>query len=192
MFVQWWLIVKKKEMTRVLIDGSLTAVTIVELLSQKVIRHKTQDKDWYDALVVGVVWKNDTYKKQKEFNVTSDLLESYPVWYVFDETLFDGVDTLSLQSVSKGKGFAWVIKRHQMKGMPHTHGHKFRRSGWSKGNRKPRRWYKWHPHAGHMGSDVVTLKNIPLLQKLNFENQKLFVLKWSVPGAYNNYLLLYK
>jgi ribosomal protein L3 len=66
-------------MTRVLIDGVLTPVTIVELLSQKVIRHKTQDRDGYDALVVGVIGKNDTYKKQKEFNISAELLESYPV-----------------------------------------------------------------------------------------------------------------
>jgi hypothetical protein len=46
---------------------------------QTLRRHKTQEKDGYTALVVGVVGKNDTYKKQKEFNVTPELLESYPV-----------------------------------------------------------------------------------------------------------------
>lgn len=179
-------------MTRVLVDGVLSPVTIVELLNQKVIRHKTQEKDGYTALIVGVIGKNDTYKKQKEFNITPDLLESYPVWYVFDETIFDGVSELSLQAVSKGKGYAGPIKRHGMKGMPHTHGHKFRRSWGSKGNRKPRRWFKWHPHAGRMGTDTVTLKKISLLQKLSFEDKKLLVLKGSVPGSYDGYVLLYK
>ena len=79
-----------------------------------------------------------------------------------------------------------------MKGMSHTHGHKFRRTGWSKGNRKPRRWFKGHPHAGHMGTDVTTIKGVPLLQKLSFDNQKLLILKGSVPGAYNSFVLLYK
>lgn len=192
MFVQWWLIVKKKEMTSVPVNEKLTAVTIVEVVPQKVIRHKTQEKDWYTALVVGIVGKNDTYLKQKEFNIAPELLESFPVWYVFDETLFDDGSMIAVQGVSKGKGYAGPIKRYGMAGMPHTHGHKFRRSGWSKGNRKPRRWFKGHPHAGHMGTDTVTLKNIPVLQKMSFENKKIIVLKGSLPGAFNSYLSLYK
>lgn len=56
----------------------MTPVTIVQLMPQKVIRHKTQEKDGYDALVVGLMSKNDTYLKQKEFNVSSDLLSTFP------------------------------------------------------------------------------------------------------------------
>lgn len=192
MFTQWWLIVKKKEMTRVLINDKMTPVTIVQLVPQKVIRHKTQEKDGYDALIVGVVGKKDTYLKQKEFNISSDLLATFPAWYVFGDSFLEGLGSLAVQGVSKGKGFQWVIKRHHMSGMPATHGHKFRRSWWSKGNRKPRRWFKWHPHAGHMGSEVTTLKNAPLLQKLSFENETLLVFKGSLPGAYNSFLYLYK
>lgn len=66
-------------MTSVPVNEKMTAVTIVEVVPQKVIRHKTQEKDGYDALVVGVVGKNDTYLKQKEFNISSELLESFPV-----------------------------------------------------------------------------------------------------------------
>ncbi|AKH32836.1 50S ribosomal protein L3 [candidate division SR1 bacterium Aalborg_AAW-1] len=192
MFVQGGLIVKKKEMTSVPVNEKLTAVTIVEVVPQKVIRHKTQEKDGYTALVVGIVGKNDTYLKQKEFNISPELLESFPVGYVFDETLFDDGSMIAVQGVSKGKGYAGPIKRYGMAGMPHTHGHKFRRSGGSKGNRKPRRGFKGHPHAGHMGTDTVTLKNIPVLQKMSFENKKIIVLKGSLPGAFNSYLSLYK
>ena len=96
MFIQWWLIVKKKEMTRVMVWETLTPVTIVEIVPQRVIRHKTQDKDGYTALVVWVVGKNDTYRKQKEFNIAPELLESFPVWYVFDDSLFGHVQFLTL------------------------------------------------------------------------------------------------
>lgn len=192
MFIQWWLIVKKKEMTSVPVNEKLTAVTVVEIVPQKVIRHKTQEKDGYTALVVGVVGKNDTYLKQKEFNISPDLLESFPVWYVFDETLFEDGSDIAVQGVSKGKGYAGPVKRHGMAGLPHTHGHKFRRTGWSKGNRKPRRGFKGHPHAGHMGAETITLKNISVLQKLSFENKKILVLKGSLPGSFNSYLSLYK
>lgn len=192
MFIQGWLIVKKKEMTSVPVNEKMTAVTIVEVVPQKVIRHKTQEKDGYDALVVGVVGKNDTYLKQKEFNISSELLESFPVWYVFDETLFDDGGVIAVQGVSKGKGYAGPMKRHGAAGLPATHGHKFTRTGGSKGNRKPRRWFKGHPHAGHMGSETITLKNVSILQKLSFEDKKILVLKGSLPGAFNSYLSLYK
>lgn len=192
MFVQWWLIVKKKEMTSVPVNEKLTAVTIVEVVPQKVIRHKTQEKDGYTALVLGIIGKNDTYIRQKEFNVSPELLESFPVWYVFDETLFEDGADIAVQGVGKGKGYAGPIKRHHMKGLAHTHGHKFRRTGGSKGNRKPRRWFKGHPHAGRMGTETVTLKNIAILQKLSFEDKKILVLKGSLPGSFNSYLSLYK
>ena len=193
MFTQWWLIVKKKEMTRVLINDKLTPVTIVSVLPQEVVRQKTDEKDWYTALVVGIKdKKGESYKKQKEFNIDPTLIASYPAGHMLNETLFDGVTVLAVQGISKGKWFAWVIKRHHMHGMPATHGHKFTRVGWSKGNRKPRRTQKWHPHAWHMGDDLVTLKKIPLLQTLRFEQETLLVLKWSIPGSYNSYIYLYK
>lgn len=179
-------------MTRVMINDKLTPVTILQVVPQKVIRHKTQDKDWYTALVVGVTGKNDQYLKQKEFNVSSDLLSSFPAWYVFDDSFVSDVKSFAVQWVSKWKWFAWVIKRHHMHGMPATHGHKFTRVGGSKGNRKPRRWFKGHPHAGHMWSDVVTIKNVPLLQKLSFDKETLLVCKGSIPGSYNSFLYLYK
>jgi ribosomal protein L3 len=43
-----------------------------------------------------------------------------------------------------------------------------------------------------MGTDTITLKNIPVLQKMSFENKKIIVLKGSLPGAFNSYLSLYK
>jgi hypothetical protein len=38
---------------------------------------------------------------------------------------------------------------------------------WDKGNRKPRRTMKGHPHAGHMGMETVTVKNIKIVENLN-------------------------
>jgi len=44
---------KKREMTRVYVDGKMVPVTILEVVPQEVVRLKTQDKDGYDAVVVG-------------------------------------------------------------------------------------------------------------------------------------------
>jgi large subunit ribosomal protein L3 len=78
-----------------------------------------------------------------------------------------------------------MVKKFHIKGGWATHGHKFARTGWSKGNRKPRRVLKWHPHAGHMGAERITLRNIPVIDKIVKDNETLVVLKWSLPGSYN-------
>lgn len=91
-------------MTRVVINNKLTPVTIVSIVPQEVVRQKTEEKDGYAALVVGVKGKKaDTYKKQKEFNVDSSLLASFPAGQTLNESLLEGVSTLAVQGISKGK-----------------------------------------------------------------------------------------
>ncbi len=179
-------------MTRVAVNDTLTSVTIVEVLPQRVVRHKTQAVDGYNALVVGVLGKGDSYRKQKEFNIDANLFETFPVGSTFDEQFFENGASVAIQGTSKGKWYAGPIKKHGLSGLPATHGHKFTRTSWSKGNRKPRRGFKWYPHAWHMGTDTVTLKNITVLQTLTFDNKTILVLKWSLPGAFNSYLWMYK
>ena len=47
---------------------------------------------------------------------------------------------------------------------------------------------KGHPHAGHMGAEKLTIKRIPLLNVLDRDNEKLMVVKGSLPGARNSKL----
>jgi ribosomal protein L3 len=49
---------------------------------------------------------------------------------------------------------------------------------------------KGHPHAGHMGDQQITLKNIPVIDKIEKDNESLLVLKGSLPGSYNSFLTL--
>lgn len=82
----------------------MTPVTIVEVLPQTVLRHKTLEKEGYNALIVGVMSKDGkTIRKQKEFNVTPELLETFPVGHVFDESFFEDESLLGVQGTSKGK-----------------------------------------------------------------------------------------
>jgi large subunit ribosomal protein L3 len=101
-----------------------------------------------------------------------------------DITLLEGVETIRLSGVSQGKGFQWVMKRHNFRGGPATHGSKFHRAGWSTGNRKPRRTHKGHPMAGRMWGEVITLRTLPVVGILDVAWQKMIALKWSIPGAY--------
>lgn len=190
-----WLVVRKQEMTKVWVDDKFIPVTIVKIVPQEILRYKTEEKDWYTAVVLGVEkkeqeWKKTTYRKMMEFKVDSDFVQNNEVGKIFDIEFIEWIESVNVTGVSKGKWFQGMIKRCNAKGMPYTHGHKFRRTGWSKGNRKPRRVLKGHPHAGHMGMERITLKDIKIVDSMKRDNEQLIVLKWSLPGAYNGMLKL--
>jgi ribosomal protein L3 len=81
-----------------------------------------------------------------------------------------------------------MVKKFHIKGGWASHGHKFTRTWGSKGNRKPRRTMKGHPHAWHMWTQRVTVQDIKVIDVLNRDKEQLLVLKWSLPGARNGVL----
>lgn len=192
------LIVSKKEMTKLWVGDAFVAVTLVKVLPQEIIRYKDVTKDWYLAVVLGVDKKASKKTKKwtekidyamvTEMKVDDEFVKNNEAGKVLDSALLEWIKEVTVVWVSKGKGFQGVIKRHHSHGMPATHGHKFTRVWWSKGNRKPRRTQKWHPHAGHMWDARITLKNISVLDSFKKDNDQLLVLKWSLPGAYNGTL----
>ncbi len=193
-----WLIVVKKEMTKMWIENNFVPVTLVQVLPQEIVRFKSQEKDGYVSAVVGVQKKElkkdkgqkIAYKKVQEYRVEDSFLSSHEAGALLDASLLDGVTQVDVTGDAKGKGFQGMVKKFHIKWWWATHGHKFTRTGWSKGNRKPRRTLKWHPHAWHMGTQRVTLKNIPIVDKIIKDNESLVVLKGSLPGGYNSLLTL--
>jgi len=195
-----WMIVSKKEMTKVWENWKMIPITILKVLPQEVLRFKTQDKDGYDAVVVWVNKKE--LKKEKgqkvkysmttEFkNIDEAFSNEYKTWVTIDLNLLEGVDAVSVRWTSKGKGFQWVMKRFHAKWWPKTHGSKFHRQIWSLGNRKPRRVQKGHPHAGRMWGGQITLKNIQIIDKITQDNEQLLLLKGSIPGSYNGLVKIF-
>ncbi|MDR0650667.1 MAG: 50S ribosomal protein L3 [Candidatus Peribacteria bacterium] len=190
------MVVSKKEMTRIRQDGKMVPVTLVEILPQKVLRYKTADKDGYSAVVIGVnetethkeKGKKLTYDTVTEFKVDDTFVSANEVGKVLDNSLIEGVTSFAVKGFSKGKGYQGAIKRFHLQGGPKTHGSKFHRHVGSMGNRKPRRTLKNHPHAGHMGDEMITLKKIKLLDSLTRENEQLLIVKGSLPGARNTTL----
>lgn len=191
----------KKEMTRVPVGERLDAVTLVQIPTQYLVRYKTEEKDGYDAMVVGLNKKEHktntgkiifTYKNIKEFDISKD-----EIWKLQngDEIVFETElewQELTVIWITKGKGFQWGMKRFHLKWWPETHGSKFHRQIGSMWNRKPRRTMKWHPHAGHMWVDRTTVKGIKVLKTVKDEQETLLVLKWSIPGHYNAVIELKK
>ncbi len=188
-----WLVVRKKEMTKIRMDEKFVPVTVVELLPQEIVRYKTAEKDGYLCAVVGVEKKQ--LKKEKgqkieytmvtEFGVDEWFVQGHEAGKALDASFLEWVTVVDVIWFSKGKGFQGMVKKWHVKGMWATHGHKFTRTGGSKGNRKPRRTMKWHPHAGHMGTERITLKDIQIVDSFDKDKEHLFVLRGSLPGAYN-------
>ena len=191
-----WLIVKKQEMTKMWIADAYVPVTLVKVVSQEVVRYKTQEQDGYVSAVVGVEKKELSKEKGEkiayamttEFDIDDSFIQSHQVGASLDASLFEGIDSFNISGYAIGKGFQGIMKRCNAHGMPATHGHKFTRTGWSKGNRKPRRTLKGHPHAGHMGTQRITLQKVKLIDVFVRDNEQLLVLKGSLPGAYNSFL----
>ena len=84
--------------------------------------------------------------------------------------------------MSKGKGFAGVMKRHNFNGGPGGHGSHFHRAPGSVGQAStPSRVFQGTKMPGHMGTDTVTVRNLEVV-KIDAE-QNLLLVKGAVPGA---------
>lgn len=91
--------------------------------------------------------------------------------------------------VSKGKGFAGVVKRHHFRGAPKTHGHKHDlRAPGSIGAGGVQRVFKGMRMAGHMGDAQVTVKNLEIVSIDTDKNE--ILVKGAVPGARNSLIIL--
>ena len=193
MHTKWGLVVAKKEMTRLWIDGKMVPVTMVEILPQKIVRYKTVEKDGYQAAIIGVneietkkeKGQKLAYDMQAEFDVDDAYVASHEAGSVLDLSSMDGVQSVEVKWTSKWKWYQWAMKRFHLQGGPETHGSKFHRHIWSMGNRKPRRTMKNHPHAGHMWDEAITLKHVQIIDSMERDNEQLLLVKWSLPGARN-------
>jgi len=183
----------KQDMTELLLDGKKIPVTLLKFLDQEIIRLKTTEKDWYNAIVVWAEKQEKDgkteYKYVKEFKV--DNVDSYKVGDKITLEILNEIANIALKGRTKGKGFQWVVKRFGFAGGPASHGSKFHRHPWGIGNRKPRRVNKNHPLPGHMGDENMTLKNVKVIATHNIDGENIVVVKGSVPGSRNSLLKAY-
>lgn len=178
-------------------DGRVVPVTAVEAGPCTVVQVKG-DKDGYQAVQIGFGKKRniskplaghlqglDNFRYLKEFRINDNIKLSRG--QVFDVASFNVGDVLTVTGISKGKGFQGVVKRHGFHGHPPTHGHKDQeRMPGSIGATEPQRVFKGTRMAGHMGTDMVTVKNLELIDVDSAKN--LLYIKGAVPGARNTLL----
>src|SRR5689334_22816855 len=104
--------------------------------------------------------------------------------------IFDGERFVDIVGVSKGRGFAGVVKRHHFGGGPKSHGSMFQITGSIGSSAFPSRVFKGMRMSGHMGNQQVTARNLRVLGVDKDEN--LLVVEGSVPGPQGGYVVIIK
>jgi large subunit ribosomal protein L3 len=191
------LIAKKIGMSRVFhADGTEIPVTYLQVDPNVIVRTRTKDRDGYDAVVLGVggkKWKTRKGKEhtrflvQKEFPVPS--LEGVTVGSEVTVEVIPAESMVSVVGISKGKGFAGVIKRYHFSSGPSSHGSHHHREPGSVGMRaKPGKVLRGKRMPGHMGFERVTIKHRPVI--LSDATEKLLAIKGAIPGPKGAFVLI--
>lgn len=173
-----FILATKVGMTRIFTeDGRATAVTILAAEPITVTQVKTIEKDGYTAVQVGQGTrkaknvskavlghtKGKAYEAIREFRTT----DAAEVGALIAADAFAVGDKVQVSGVTKGKGFAGVVKRHGFHGGPRSHGqkHSEREAGsiGGGGGRAGGRVAKGLRMAGRMGGDRVTVMNLKVL-----------------------------
>jgi large subunit ribosomal protein L3 len=126
----------------------------------------------------------------REFRV--DSVDDYELGQTVSiDDLFSAGDQVDVSGVSKGKGFAGHIKRHNFHRGPKTHGSDHHREPGSIGpGTTPGRVYKGVRMAGHMGDEGVTIKKVRVVR--TDPERNLLLVKGSLPGARGSLILVRK
>jgi len=196
------LIAKKTGMSQVILDnGNVVPVTLLKVEPNVVTQVKSQDKEGYDAIQIGSGASKKYAKplkghlKELDAKILKEIRlpeasKDLKVGNKIDLNNFEVGDKVVVTGVSKGKGFAGTIKRHNFRSGPSGHGHDHHRQPGSIGAMGMPRVHKGKRMAGHMGVDTVTTKNVPIV--LIDTKEKILAVKGSVPGANNNWVLIKK
>jgi len=178
-------LVKKGHMTSVYTeDGKRIAVTKCVASPLKVTQIKTTEKDGYNS--IQVLFGS---KKRKEFNLTSDQTPEIGASVTID-SVFTQNDLIDATGISKGRGFAGVVKRHGFKKQPLLGASNYVRHPGSIGAQTPGKVVKGKKMPGHMGNTTKTVSHLKIVS-INPETNEVFI-SGSVPGSINSWVVLSK
>ena len=182
-------------------DGAAIPVTLIQAGPVTVTQVKSVESDGYNAVqvaygegknlskaVAGHVKSAKVSPKEiREFRI--DDLGEIKVGDSWDVTEFTLGDSVDATGISKGKGWAGTIKRHNFKRHRKTHGGKgnTRKVG-SIGSMYPQKIFKGKRMAGHMGNEQVTVKNLQVAYISAADN--LIGVKGAVPGPKKGLIVL--
>jgi large subunit ribosomal protein L3 len=191
---------RKYGMSRIFTDeGASVPVTVIEVEPNRVVQLKSQEIDGYASVQVttGTRRVSRVTKAQAghyakagseagrglwEFRLGADQ-EAPEEGVALTVGQFEAGEAVDISGVSKGKGYAGVIKRWNFQMQDATHGNSLahRAPGSIGQNQTPGRVFKGKKMAGHMGSRNVTTQNLEVI-RVDVERNLLLV-KGAVPGA---------
>jgi len=200
------LIGKKIGMTQIFDDnGKAIPVTVIVAGPCTVTQVKTLDRDGYDALQLGIeeLKKGKKIPKPLEGHFKKNELSCYRYLreFKFDnitdyktgqklnvKDIFKTGELVDVVGTSKGKGFAGGVKRWGFSGGPRTHGSMHHRKAASGGSTDAARTFKGKKRPGRMGGKRTTVQGLKVLKV--YSDKHLLLVKGSVPGAKNEFLLI--
>ena len=195
------LIAKKIGMTQIFDENSNSlGVTVLDVSDCRVVQVKNTQKDGYNAVQLTIGSKKKLskpleshYKKYKvdpgeilfEVKVNEDT-DLNPGQKINVKDFFEVGQKADITGISKGKGFAGVMKRHNFSGQKASHGvHKVHRAGGSIGNASyPGHVFKGQKMAGRMGNQKSTIQSVTIVGL--DEEQNYLLVNGSVPGNKGN------
>jgi len=184
-------------------EGLAVPVTVVEAGPCYVTQVRTPEKEGYSAVQLGFSEKRHLKKPEeghlkglpklehlREFRLDEEAAPA--VGEKIDCSIFTTGELVDVVGVSKGKGFAGVVKRHHFRGGPKTHGQsdRHRAPGSIGATTTPGRVLKGMRMAGHMGHERVTVKNLKIVRAEPERN--LLLLSGPVPGPRDGLLMIRK
>ncbi|MCI9403180.1 MAG: 50S ribosomal protein L3 [Oscillospiraceae bacterium] len=190
---------KKVGMTQIFDEvGHVIPVTVIEAGPCTVVQKKTGEKDGYDAVQLGFqdvperkltkpevghlkkAGEGVLKKVLKEFKLEGS--ENFNVGDIIDCSMFTEGDRVDVTGISKGKGYAGVIKRHNAHRLKESHGTGpvHRHAGSMGSSTDPSRIFKGKIGAGHMGTEQVTVLNLDVV-KVDSE-LGIIAVKGAIPG----------
>ena len=195
------LVGRKCGMTRIFTDGGESIpVTVVEALPNRVTRIKDAESDGYRAVqvTVGAVKPGKVSKPMAgqfakaeaepgeglwEFRLAANEETELETGATIDVQLFETGQLVDVSGISKGKGFAGTVKRHNFRTQDATHGNSLahRAPGSIGQNQTPGRVFKGKKMSGQMGNVKRTSSNLEVV-RVDAE-RNLILIKGGVPGA---------
>src|SRR5437870_12040897 len=192
--------------------GDVRPATVLQAGPCVITQHKTATKDGYDSAQIGLV------EFVKESRVTKPMRGHFakhnlpPMKFLREVPLeieektesdgavkagdrvlvdiFESEKFVDIVGISKGRGFAGVVRRHHFGGGPKSHGSMFQIPGSIGSSAFPSRVFKGMRMSGHMGVDRVTARNLRILGIDKEDN--LLVVEGAVPGPKEGYVLINK
>ena len=192
---------RKLGMTRVFTEtGESLPVTAILAEPNRVCQVKTKEIDGYSAIQVTFGERKPSrvnkpmaghFSKAKvmagrglrEFRVEASDIEAIQEGAEIGVEQFEAGQFVDVTGISKGKGFAGTIKRHNFRGQDRSHGNSLshRVPGSIGQNQTPGRVFKGKKMAGHMGNSRVTMQNLQVVRV--DADRHLILVKGAVPGA---------